>query len=451
MKYDAIIIGSGLGGLACAHILARHGMRVLVLEQGAQAGGCMQSYRRGNLDFDTGFHYVGGLGENESLYEAFRELNLLHLPWYKMDERFDRISIDNKTHCFAQGFENFVTTLGEDFPEERAGLEKLAELLQSSSANLVSHDAFERQSKISALQYLNSIINNPILIDVLCTPASVKGEIFKASLPLFTFLHENSGCIESAWRLRGSGNMIVHSLMNDILRMDGEIILKARVTELTVIDRRITKAICEDGRTYEADTFISDAHPASTMDMIRSNLGIYRKRLSSLNNTNGIFTVSLVLKPCALRYFNWNYYLVEENKTIMISCRVPEDGTDYVTQIDLLMPIPNNINNWSQEYDVFKNTLADQCITASERLIPHLSKMVTKRYVSTPLTYNRFTLTPDGSAFGIRKDYHNPMMTFLSPRTPLQNLFLTGQSLMLHGVHGVTMTAFETCRNIINK
>ena len=116
------------------------------------------------------------------------------------------------------------------------------------------------------------------------------------------------------------------------------------------------------------------------------------------------------------------------------------------TRID--MPIPNNINNWSQEYDVFKNTLADQCITASERLIPHLSKMVTKRYVSTPLTYNRFTLTPDGSAFGIRKDYHNPMMTFLSPRTPLQNLFLTGQSLMLHEAVSLSQRRVEKAEHL---
>ena len=43
MKYDAVIIGSGLGGLECAHILSKAGMSVLLLERGTQAGGCLQA------------------------------------------------------------------------------------------------------------------------------------------------------------------------------------------------------------------------------------------------------------------------------------------------------------------------------------------------------------------------------------------------------------------------
>lgn len=80
MKYDVIIIGSGLGGLECAHILSKAGKRVLVLEKEAQPGGCVQSYRRNGLTFDTGFHYVGGLEEGQSLYAAFSMLGLMALP-----------------------------------------------------------------------------------------------------------------------------------------------------------------------------------------------------------------------------------------------------------------------------------------------------------------------------------------------------------------------------------
>ena len=85
MKYDVIIIGSGLGGLECGYILARQGKRVLILEQGSQPGGCLQSYKRKGLSFDTGFHYVGGLGEGESLHSVFKYLNLISLPWHQLD------------------------------------------------------------------------------------------------------------------------------------------------------------------------------------------------------------------------------------------------------------------------------------------------------------------------------------------------------------------------------
>ena len=67
MRYDVVIIGSGFGGLVCAHLLAKAGKRVLVLERQLQAGGCIQSYQRRGQAFDTGLHYVGGLGEGQKL------------------------------------------------------------------------------------------------------------------------------------------------------------------------------------------------------------------------------------------------------------------------------------------------------------------------------------------------------------------------------------------------
>lgn len=98
-----------------------------------------------------------------------------------------------------------------------------------------------------------------------------------------------------------------------------------------------------------------------------------------------------------------------------------------------------------------KRRLAAECIRLAEHFILELGKMVEQFYVSTPLTYRDYTGTPEGSAYGIRKDYHNPMMTVLSPRTPLHNLLLTGQNLVLHGIHGVTMTAMYTCAEILGK
>ena len=72
-------------------------------------------------------------------------------------------------------------------------------------------------------------------------------------------------------------------------------------------------------------------------------------------------------------------------------------------------------------------------------------------YTSSPLTYRDYTGTPQGSAYGVRKDCGNALGTLLSVRTPIDNLLLTGQSLMLHGVHGVTMTALFTCAALLGR
>ena len=98
-----------------------------------------------------------------------------------------------------------------------------------------------------------------------------------------------------------------------------------------------------------------------------------------------------------------------------------------------------------------KKRMADECITLAERFIPGLRDMITGYYTSTPLTYRDYTQTPEGSAYGLRKDYREPVITLLSSRTPVPNLFLPGQNLMLHGLHGVTMTTLFTCAEILGK
>lgn len=483
MKYDVIIIGSGLGGLECGYILARHGRRVLVLEQGAVPGGCLQSYRRGRTTFDTGFHYVGGLGEGQSLHAAFKYLGLLGLPWHRLDANgFDRVSIGGRTFAFAEGYDEFARRLGEDFPRERAALQGYADLLKRSSAHQFASlrpqadepSAFPSElMEASAWQYLNENFRNPLLINVL-SGTSLKMELRKESLPLFTFLHGNAGFIESSWRLKGDSSQIVDSLAAGIRAQGGEIICRAKVQELVERGGKLVCAVCADGERYEGDLFISDIHPAQTCDLVRRSSRMkpaYRNRINDLENTFGMFTVSLRIRPHGLRYFNHNHYVYREPNVwdfyrdnarvggVLVCCRVPEDGSDYTGQVDLLTPMlweqckPWNYTQAGKRdgtYKAMKKRMADECIELAERVLPGLREL-SRSYTSTPLTWRDYTLTPEGSAYGIRKDFRNPLLTMLSPRTPIPNLLLTGQSLMLHGVHGVTMTAFHTCAEALGK
>lgn len=482
MKYDAVIIGSGLGGLECAHILSKAGMSVLLLERGTQAGGCLQSYRRLGLAFDTGFHYVGGLDEGQSLHSAFRHLGLLRLPWQRLDNHFDRVTIGNQTFSFAQGYDAFVETLTAAFPAERDALNKYADMLKQCGEQ--QFDALNPQTgessvlsrffETSAYQYLTETFHDPLLINVLCG-TSLKMELRKESLPLFTFAHGNGSFIESSWRLKGDGSLIVNSLADGIRMHGGEIICNAEVRELVEKDGKLVHAVCSNGEIYEGNIFISNIHPAVTCNLVKQSSRmkkVYRSRITHLENTFGMFTVSLRIKPQTLRYFNWNQYIYKEPDVwtfhlknnpvsgVLVSCRIPEDGSKYVQQVDLLTPMNwSECEQWShtevgrrgEDYKAMKKRVADECITLAERFIPGLRDRITGCYTSTPLTYRNYTLTPEGSAYGLRKDFRNPMITLLSPRTPIPNLLLTGQNLMLHGLHGVTMTALFTCAEVLGK
>jgi all-trans-retinol 13,14-reductase len=482
MKYDVVIVGSGLGGLQCGLILARRGMKVVILERQQQPGGCMQSFRRHGELLDTGMHYVGGIGEGGCLHAPFKYLGLMDLPWQHLDPAgFDRVTIGDRTFKYAEGAEAFIETLSQDFPQERKGLEKYCNIMNEVCDHL--YDAILPRDEVdfftqslfasSTYDFLHETFKDELLINVL-SGSSLKMELAKETLPLYNFAQGNNSFIQGSYRLRGDGNLIVNRLMDQIKAMGGEIVCNSEVEELVEKDGRLVAARCKNGEVYEGTWFISNAHPAVTVGLVKESTKmkkVYRNRILRLENTYGMFTTSLILKPGSLKYFNWNQYIYmkpnvwtyfnEEGPVqgCLVSCRCPIEGDD-ARILDILTPLPwEKISQWEnttvgrrgEDYKAMKERLYNECVTLAERFIPGLHSMVEAHYSSTPLTYRDYTLTPNGSCYGVRKDYHNPMMTLLSAKTPIPNLLLTGQSLTLHGLLGVTMTSLFTVAEIIGK
>ena len=463
MNHDVLIIGSGLGGLECGSLLAQRGLKVLVLESSHQPGGCMQSFRRGGQHYDTGLHYVGGLAPGQTMHKAFAQIGLLDLPWKRMDDDFDHVIIGGRHFAFHQGYEAFAEGLAKDFPHQRKALQGYVQRLQ----NITTEDM-----DVCAYDYLRQTFSDELLLNVV-SAAAMKTELRRESLPLFNFAHTCSSYIESSWRLQGDGNLLVDKLISIICEAGGEVRTDSKVVRLTEVEGRIVNAICANGHTYQAEYFISDIHPAVLCQMLEECPSVrkaFRRRMATAENTCGMFTAQLCIKPGALRYFAHNVFvydkpdvwtMTEENnpvKGVMISARVPEDDSDVLRQIDLLTPMPwQECEAWSDtrvgrrgdDYKAFCRQKTEQCLTLAEQHIPGLRGMVEQCYTSTPLTYRDYLGSPEGGAFGMRKDCRTPMLSFHSVSTPLPNLLLTGQSIILPGIEGVTMTAFETCSRII--
>jgi phytoene dehydrogenase-like protein len=243
-----------------------------------------------------------------------------------------------------------------------------------------------------------------------------------------------------------------------------------------------------EAERIEADYFIADIHPALVLSLITESAvirNIYRKRINNLENTFGMFTANIALKENAVPYLNRNIYVYKTgggvwqyaeykpervNTCALVSFRHPEDGSAYTRNIDILTPMYwPEVEQWAattvgrrgDDYVSFKEQKAKACIQLVSEYVPELKDAlagsgggcggggaVEKIYASTPLSYRDYTGIPHGSAYGIRKNCRQLMTTLLSPRTPEQNLFLTGQNLNLHGVLGVSMTSFFTCAEI---
>lgn len=482
MKYDVVIVGAGLGGLECGLTLAKNGLSVCVLEQQPVLGGCLQIFKRKKCTFDTGFHYIGGLSEGQHLNRLFHYFSLMDLPWHKLDEEcFDEVIFHGKRYAFANGYERFVETLAKDFPHQKENLKKYVDTLSEIGKNIfksfdprTAEEFYQAKPfTTTAYEFLEETISDPLLRNVLAG-TSLKMELHK-ELPLYIFAQINDSFIQSAWRIEGGGMQIAEKLAENIAHLNGVVKKNAKVEELIEEEGVITRAKLSNGEEIEGKWFISNIHPAATLQLVKESKkikNIYKRRINNIPNTFGMFTANIQLKKGTLPYLNRNQYIYEtddlwnfgeykENKktdALLVSYQCPK-GTETTTDnIDLLTPMNwQEVEQWKDtslmrrgaDYESLKQAKAEECLQLAEKQIPGLRDCVENIYTSTPLTYQYYTNTMQGSAYGMLKDRSKLAYTMLTPKTPIENLLLTGQNLNLHGILGVSMTSFFTCAEII--
>ncbi|MBQ1866463.1 MAG: NAD(P)/FAD-dependent oxidoreductase [Bacteroidales bacterium] len=469
MEKKAVIIGAGLGGLLCGEMLSRSGFKVFLVEKQDRPGGCLQTFRRGGMVFDCGFHYVGGMGPGEPLGRIFDSFSLGGLPFVRMDpECSDEVTIGNDTFCIpSDGPEALVEKMSGYFPSQKDNLERYAAFLSKVGDGIfgaLSSPGMNPLFAIGAKDWLEETISDPVLCKVL-TANAMKMEL-SPSLPLYTFAQINSSFMMSSWRLMGGGDSIVTALCDAVRDAGGEIILGNGATRIISDGQRVTSVELSSGETIPCDVAVADTHPAVAMALAENTEGvrkIYRRRISSLESTCGMFTVNVVLKRGSLPYVNHNLFVHSEDadmwnpargkvESVMVHFYPEGDHLDIMTPMDL-----SEVSRWADQplghrgegYEEFKRSKAEECICLAQKRIPGLREAIDRIYTSTPLTWRDYTGSADGSAYGVRKDFTAPEHTLIPSRTPLPGFFLTGQSLNLHGILGVGMTALLTCREIL--
>ena len=116
--WDAVVIGSGIGGLTAAVLLGAHaGKRVLVLERHYEAGGFTHAFHRPGYRWDVGLHYIGQMqDESSQVRRAFDHVTGGGVKWQAMPEVYDRVTIAGQRFDFTAGLENFRDGLKQAFP-----------------------------------------------------------------------------------------------------------------------------------------------------------------------------------------------------------------------------------------------------------------------------------------------------------------------------------------------
>ncbi len=471
MKYDSVIIGSGLGGLACGITLSKEGQSVLVLEQGAVVGGCLQSFRRGGHLLDTGMHYAGSLLDGQILNQYFRYWDILDkVRLVEMDSKgFDEILYDDGSRfAYARGFEAFTASLSEHFPAQAKGIQTYCELLRSVGSLVtpevlrsgrISDGGLENMG-LSALEAMQSCISDTKLQEVLCGNDLLFGCPME-SRSLYEHAMVNHSFIEGACSFAGGTQHWADAMAEVIRQHGGEIRLGAKVSKIHLDGDRADYVLLTDGERIECGRVISDIHPNATLALLDNNTILkkaYFTRMNSLKNSEAVFTLYLLLRPDSVKYTGRNYYMHCADGSKALLCMQPETGSDYVKTISVMTKVryedfaawaETTANSRGAEYAEAKARKEEELLAMTRTFFPDIAAAVERTFSTSPLSWRDYTLSPDGSAYGIMKDYHNPMVTHIPARTKIGNLLLTGQNLNLHGALGVAVSSAVTCSEIL--
>jgi len=136
-NYDVIVVGSGIGGLTAAALLAKLGKRVLVLEKHYVAGGFTHSFSRKGYDWDVGAHYIGDVLRPESfLRRTFDLISEERLKWLPLPDVYDRAVFPEGTYDFVTVRKQFRERLLQYFPNERKCIDSYSSTYLSSSKDI---------------------------------------------------------------------------------------------------------------------------------------------------------------------------------------------------------------------------------------------------------------------------------------------------------------------------
>ncbi|MDR1896351.1 MAG: FAD-dependent oxidoreductase [Prevotellaceae bacterium] len=483
MKYDILIIGSGLGGLVSGAILSKNGFNVCVLEKGPKPGGCLQSYIKDGGLFETGVHYIGSMSQGQTLYKILDYLGIIpELSLKQLDVNgFDRIRFkgDSTEYKYAQGYDNFIDTLSSRFPEEHKNIEEYCRILKNvcdkfplyklyngnfvDKLDVIELDTYTEIAKITRNEKLRNVLaaTNPLYDGI------------KHRTPFYIHALIMNSYIESAWRFNNGGNELVNALINVIKQAGGTTLTSKNVTKLVEEGGKIAKIYTEDGDVFEANNVISAIHPSQTVNLVETKMfrPVFRRRFAEFKQTVSPFVVNAVLKkPLYTENSNyycystdnvWDYHNAKDAWPGVVSIFPTLEHQGYYSVSVLSNYAYEYLDKWhnsystyykkscrGEDYEDLKAQLSDKIIDSVSEIFPEIKNNVSIHSM-TGLTYRDHIGAINGSFYGISKDHNDPLKTFILPQTKIPNLFFTGQNLNVHGVYGVTITSLITCSYFI--
>lgn len=507
-SYDAIVIGSGMGGLTAAALLARHGgKKVLVLERHYTAGGFTHVFHRPGYEWDVGLHYIGQVNSPGSpVRAAFDHVTEGRLLWNPMPAVYDRIYIGDRSYDFPAGIERFREQMKGYFPEEAANIDRYIaavfatvrssglyfaeKAIPAPIARLIGplmRSKFLRYAGRTTLEVLHQITRNQELIAVLTGQWGDYGlPPGESSFAMHAMIAQHY--FEGAAYPVGGASEIAAGIAPVIERAGGQILASAEVSEILIGHGRAIGVRMADGRELRAQTVISDAGAWNTFARLlpaeapavpevieelksvppsMSHVCLYAG-LKRNENEPEFDATNLWIYRDAGHDANYARFLADPSGPLPVvfisfpSAKDPTFGDRYPSRstIEIVAPAPfGRFARWAEtgwkhrgpNYEDFKADLSARLLDELYRFVPAARGRVDYSELSTPLSTRHFANYPQGEIYGVSAVPARFRIRALGARTPIRNLYLTGQDACTAGVTGALFGGVITASAVLRR
>ena len=487
-KYDVIVIGSGMGGMATATALSRMEHKVLLLEQAQTIGGLTHTFSRDGFTWDVGLHYCGTFGHDERGDKMLDWLSGGTIEFQSMGTVYDTIHFpDGFEIAVGRPAEAFKRELKEKFPDNAAEIDAYFEALVSGeeAVRLVSAERSMPEPFRSAHRWwnkkkiqrwcgrttgevINEYVSDPKLAAVLSAQWGTYGGAPKeASFGIHATIIRHY--LEGAGYPVGGAGAIADGLVPVIESAGGSALADTPVSEILIEDGRAVGVRTHSGQAFEAPVIVSAIGAGETVDRLlprEISEQEWAVEIAALQPSICHFEMFLgfegdIARHGATRSNHWFFESWDTNEGIWSNTGSPikmmfvsfpslkdeehEPGpskrhtgefmvlADWSTVADFAT---GGAKKHPDKWAAFKDDVQASLMAFFAEKFPALAPLVVYRELGTPLATATFTAHEKGGFYGLETTPRRIMSDALSPRTPVAGLFLTGQDVLTPGIAG---------------